>query len=62
MAQTVAGEASRGLRGVLEIYSNTLAMIYASMGRYAEGADMLAKFPPGEISAAITKEAARLLR
>ncbi|HYK80788.1 MAG TPA: hypothetical protein VEU95_14235 [Micropepsaceae bacterium] len=42
--------------------SNLLAMIYASMGRYAEAADMLANVPPGQISAAVSKEAARLLR
>ena len=45
-------------------------MIYASMGRYTEAANLLANvppeqignIPPGQIGAAVTKEAARLLR
>ncbi|HYK78706.1 MAG TPA: hypothetical protein VEU95_03720 [Micropepsaceae bacterium] len=39
-----------------------IAMIYASMGRYSEAADMLEKAPPGNNTAEIVKEAARLLR
>ena len=50
--------------------STFLAMIYASMGRYTEAANLLANVPPeqignvppGQIGAAVTKEAARLLR
>jgi tetratricopeptide (TPR) repeat protein len=39
-----------------------IAMIYASMGRYSEAADMLEKAPPGNNTPEIVKEAARLLR
>jgi tetratricopeptide (TPR) repeat protein len=39
-----------------------LAMIYASMGRYGEAADMLEKAPPGNGAVATLKDAARLLR
>ncbi len=41
---------------------NDLAMIYASMGRYSEAADMLEKAPTGNAGPAVLKEAARLLR
>jgi len=39
-----------------------LAMVYASMGRYGEAADLLEKAPPGPAAPEILKEAARLLR
>jgi adenylate cyclase len=42
--------------------SNDLAMIYASMGRYGEAADVLEKAPTVDISSERLKEATRLLR
>ena len=42
--------------------SADLAMIYASMGRYSEAADLLEKAPPGNNTPEMFKEAARLLR
>jgi len=41
---------------------NDLAMIYASLGRYAEAADLLENIPAGDLNAAFSKDAARLLR